>query len=237
MENLKMITRLDEVIGTNLIFDTIMESYSLPWSEDESISAALLDFEYINNYSGRKIISPAVSKSLGSDGIITETNFEKLCDIAYMMFNKKWARNWAVLTAEYNPIENYSMVEDSKLTRDNKETHSGTDSSVTTGSVADSATSSSEDEVSAFNSSTYQDAAKTTGTGGNTRTYNNLTDANTHGHIIDNDDDERNHLTRSGNIGVTTSQQMIQSDIDLWKWNFFYEIFNDIDNIFTISTY
>lgn len=231
------IKRLDEVIGTGLIFDTMMTAHELPWYEDTDITAALLDFEYINNFSGRKIISPAVEKSLGTDGIITAENLTKLCSVAYMMYAKKWARNWAVLTAEYNPIENYSMVEDSKLTRDNKETHSGTDSSVTTGSIGDSATSSSEDEVSAFNSATYQDAAKNTGTGSNTKTYNNLTDATTHGHVIDNDDDERNHLTRSGNIGVTTSQQMIQSDIDLWRWNFFYEVFADIDNVFTISTY
>lgn len=263
------ITRLDEVIGTGLIFDTMMTAHELPWYEDTDITAALLDFEYINNFSGRKIISPAVEKSLGTDGIITAENLTKLCSVAYMMYAKKWARNWAVLTAEYNPIENYSMVEDSKLTRDNKQTHSGTDSTLMTGTdtfvktgseadahtgtITDSATSSEENEVSAFNSSSYEDSNKMTGSGGNTRTFlntdtttfnsvtdaetRNKTDATTHGHVIDNDDDERNHLTRSGNIGVTTSQQMIQSDIDLWKWNFFYEVFTDIDNVFTISTY
>lgn len=44
-------------------------------------------------------------------------------------------------------------------------------------------------------------------------------------------------LTRSGNIGVTTTQQMIQSSIDLWQWNFFNQVFDDIDTILTISTY
>ena len=247
------IQRLNEVIGTNEIFSTIMTGHELPWDEDEDITATLLDFEYINNYSGRKIISPAVANSLGTDGKITTAGFTKLCDVAYMMYAKKWARNWAILTMEYNPIENYSMVEDSKLTRDNKQTHSGSDTNLKTGSeadahtgtIGDSATSSEENEVSAFNSSSYQDASKTTGSGGNTRTfqntdtttYNNLSEALTHGHTIDNDDDERNHLTRSGNIGVTTTQQMAESDLQLWKWNFFYEVFSDIDNVFTISTY
>ena len=263
------IQRLSEVIGTNKIFDTIMDDHELPWYEDEDITAALLDFEYIYNYSGRKIISPAVANCLGDDGKITSEGFANLCNVAYMMFAKKWARNWAILTMEYNPIENYSMVEDSKLTRDNKETHSGTDSTLMTGTdtfvktgsesdahtgtIGDSATSSEENEISAFNSSSYQDASKTTGSGGNTRTFQNTdtttytnvtdaetrnkTDALTHGHVIDNDDDERNHLTRSGNIGVTTTQQMAESDLKLWKWNFFYEVFSDIDNVFTISTY
>lgn len=248
-----MIRRLKEVIGTNEIFNTLMTNYELPWSDDDTITAASLDFEYINNYSGNKIISPAVDNCLGDDEKITAANFAKLCDVAYMMFSKKWARNWTILTMEYNPIENYSMSEHEELTRDNAETHSGTDSTVTTGSTADAHTGTITDaanntqtgQVSAFNSSSFQDSDKVTGTSGNTRThadtdtltYNNLTNATTHGHKIDNDDDETKDLTRSGNIGVTTSQQMAQSDLELWRWNFFYEVFSDIDNVFTISTY
>ena len=248
-----MIRRLKEVIGTNEIFNTLMTNYELPWSDDVTITATSLDFEYINNYSGNKIVSPAVDNSLGDDGKISSAAFEKLIDVAFMMFSKKWARNWTILNIEYNPIENYSMTEHTSLTRDNKETHSGTDSSVRTGSesdahtgtISDSATSTQTGQVSAFNSSTFQDAEKMSGTGGNTRTnnntdtttYNNLTDAQTHGHTIDHDDEETTDHTRSGNIGVTTSQMMAESDLQLWRWNFFYEVFSDIDNVFTISTY
>ena len=246
------IQRLNEVIGTNEIFKTLMENYTLPWSEDDTISAALLDFEYINNYSGRKIIAPAVSNVL-TNNVITAAGFAKLVDVCYMMFVKKWQRNWTILTMEYNPIENYSMTEHSVLTRDNAETHSGTDRKVESGSVADahsgtvsdSGTASETGKVSAFNSSTFQDATNSNSTAGNTRTfnntdtstYNNLTDATTYGHKIDNDDEETTDHTRSGNIGVTTSQQMAQSDLELWRWNFFYEVFADIDKVFTISNY
>ncbi len=44
-------------------------------------------------------------------------------------------------------------------------------------------------------------------------------------------------LTRHGNIGVTTSQQMLQSEIELWQWNFFQGVFKDIDTMLTIQTY
>lgn len=44
-------------------------------------------------------------------------------------------------------------------------------------------------------------------------------------------------LTRHGNIGVTTSQQMLNSEIELWQWNFFSGVFKDIDKILTIQTY
>lgn len=44
-------------------------------------------------------------------------------------------------------------------------------------------------------------------------------------------------LSRHGNIGVTTSQQMLNSEIELWQWNFFSGVFKDIDKILTIQTY
>ena len=42
---------------------------------------------------------------------------------------------------------------------------------------------------------------------------------------------------RTGNIGVTSNQQMIQAERDLWKWNFFSQIFTDIDRYLTLAVY
>ena len=84
--------RLSEVLGdTQNIFTRIMTAHEVPWNEDESITGALLDFEYINNQSGDKIVSPAVEKALTS-GQLSDTSFNTLCDVAWMMFNKRWAR-------------------------------------------------------------------------------------------------------------------------------------------------
>lgn len=44
-------------------------------------------------------------------------------------------------------------------------------------------------------------------------------------------------LERSGNIGVTTSQQMAQSEIALWQWNFYYDVFADVRRELTIGGY
>lgn len=68
-------------------------------------------------------------------------------------------------------------------------------------------------------------------TGSNTGTQ---TDADT-----GSDTSTRNYtLTRSGNIGVTTSQQMLQSERDLWMWSYFYDvIFPDVDDVLTIPVY
>ena len=44
-------------------------------------------------------------------------------------------------------------------------------------------------------------------------------------------------LKRSGNIGVTTSQQMAQSSIELWQWLYFEEVFKDLDKFLCLETY
>ena len=50
--------------------------------------------------------------------------------------------------------------------------------------------------------------------------------------------DEDRYLTRHGNIGVTTTQQMLESEREVWTWNFFYDIvFRDIDKLLTLQVY
>lgn len=43
--------------------------------------------------------------------------------------------------------------------------------------------------------------------------------------------------SRRGNIGVTTSQQMLEQDINLWKWNFYEQVFMDCDRVLTLSVF
>lgn len=279
--------RLNEVIGNNLIFTTMMHDHELPWHEDADITAALLDFEYLNNYSGKKIISPAVDNSL-DDGIIDSAKFTQLCDVAYMMYAKKWARNWTILTMEYNPIENYSMREDETPAETTithtpakiKETHkpaemdNTTKPAETTETITPAETTvetlpakiTQDNSVYGFNSSSAVNSDKTVTSGDSNNKGSEALTVNASGSNVyttqhDEEYKTRVHaneettretiingtdvyttqnertLTRSGNIGVTTSQQMAESDITLWKWNFFYEVFSDIDNVFTISTY
>lgn len=43
--------------------------------------------------------------------------------------------------------------------------------------------------------------------------------------------------THKGNIGNLTPQQLIQQEIDLWRWNFIEEVLNDVKNFITIPIY
>lgn len=51
------------------------------------------------------------------------------------------------------------------------------------------------------------------------------------------DDDENRTLTRRGNIGVTTSQQMLESELELRKYDLIERMFSDCDKLLTLSVY
>lgn len=108
------------------------------------------------------------------------------------------------LSLEYNPIENYSMTEKGKdtrtpnITQTNKGTNTntaGVDTAITTG------------KTTFDKSDSFINDTKTTNTGTNTDTQDIDTTVTTAGN-----EKTEHELTRSGNIGVTTSQQMIESE-------------------------
>lgn len=47
----------------------------------------------------------------------------------------------------------------------------------------------------------------------------------------------KRELERSGNIGVTTSQQMLESEIALWQWTFIEQVYQDVDSVLTSPVY
>lgn len=125
-----------------------------------------------------------------------------------------WRRIYEAEKAEYNPIENY----DRKQT-DTKETqHSGND--VTAGSASGNAsdTSSATDnnlhKYAAFDSGTLADQTKderqTSATGSQTSSQT-VQNTFTHGEKVGETFTSYIH----GNIGVTTSQQMLESELEL----------------------
>lgn len=196
-----------------------LEGVTLPWAED-AISAEL-DAEYYGNVSGDKPCSPLLRKMVeGSTMTTAEKEFAAAVIVSLCLPN--WTREWATLSAEYNPIENYSMTEemtDDETVSDYGRVHTR----------EDNLKNESKTAVYGFNSTDPSDA----GTGEITNT----------GVVTDRDSGSDTHtrnytLTRSGNIGVTTSQQMLQSERELWMWNFFRDVvFTDVDRVLTIPIY
>ena len=226
--------------------------------------------------------------------------FRSDVEILLLKNKKNYEKLYAITIAEYNPLENYKMVESGKDTTkgtDNQTDEFGTQtktnefgaSSESTEYGADtttqnygavsttdnigggtdtlqtgSQTKTMAEAVAGFNSSDYNNSQKNTETNGE-RTDTSTTGSRTNQHNENERVDsatrnahtdthksqaktdtetlsaksdthdktfnsETNHdFTRSGNIGVTTSQQMAQSEIDLWAaFRFFDRIIDDI---------
>ena len=120
-------------------------------------------------------------------------------------FSKKHFRTFQkwidALNIKYDPLYNY----------DRKEEYTDTSAGATSGrSKPSQTTSTNTTEVSAFDSTGYQPKEKNT----NQLTVNQeATDSSTSNSVLKHDA----HLY--GNIGVTTSQQMLESELDIARFN------------------
>lgn len=139
-------------------------------------------------------------------------------------------RIYNAVNAEYNPIENYSMTETMNKTRESEET---TTERTMSGEKINTNVESGELVVVNENSEStidtdnlkLSDTSTTTTTPNdytrtNTESYNNYKNTETVTH--ETPETENYTLTRSGNIGVTTSQQMILSQFELEKYHKFF---------------
>ena len=149
------------------------------------------------------------------------------------VWSNKWQRTmtkWIdALNIEYNPLENYDRMEewdDNNVrtgTTKRNESMSGHDNSISNSAGSGN----TENTRSAYNSSVYQphDNAASSSSGSNTSDA--TTTANTNGTVNENQNELLHKTGRAhGNIGVTTSQAMLQAEIDISKWNIYEEITN-----------
>ena len=142
-------------------------------------------------------------------------------------FGDKWKKIYDALMTEYNPLENYSMEEE--RTPDLTEEETQNEKSDVKTERETHATNS----YKGFNASDPVVVNKTDGT----------EDVETSGAKLDNEiTKSTTHtgtetLTRSGNIGVTTSQQMLESEFKVRQYDFYKMMYNDIDSILCLSVY
>lgn len=131
------------------------------------------------------------------------------------MWSTKWARTfqkWVELfNMEYNPIENYDRIENWS--------DSASTSEISSSSASDSSTGSTStlNDVSAFNSDVMLNDTSASEQSNNkaqsiSRANNDRKDYSEHGGHV------------HGNIGVTTTQQMMQQEIDIQRFNIYDEI-------------
>lgn len=166
------------------------------------------------------------------------------------MYSKRWTDLWNTIFYEFDPIENYNMIEqlidsEKTFTHGKTETLTNALSHHKTGNDTNSPATSETitDQTYGFNSSNpvNKDKRSISRSGSDQMTYNTTeTDSGTSTNAASGSDRETHEytLTRKGNIGVTTSQQMIEQQRQLLMFDYFNNIvFPDIDKIITMSVY
>lgn len=209
------------------------------WISNAQI-AEYLDIKYHTSY-GEKSCTNFVLYYV-TDGYITNNNLKKISGIWYTLHRATIDRMWADYNEQYNPIENYSMTESGT------DTKTGTDTVTISGEVENSQTGTQRlqgDTTATGNIYGYNSASAVPSDKTETDTDTTRTDNLTNTTVYNNRNDETQYntenaheLTRSGNIGVTTTQQMLQSDIELWKWHFYETyLFQSVNTILALPIY
>ena len=135
--------------------------------------------------------------------------------------HKKTFEKWIdALSIEYNPVENYDRMEEWE------DKSNGNSTGETKGNT--SLNSINENKVSAFDSDLYQPDS-----------YNsNISNGNDNSNTKTNSSNNSKHVGRvHGNIGVTTTQQMLQSELSLAEWNVYEHITDLFIEEFCIAIY
>ena len=184
-----------------------------------------------------------INKQTLVDNILLRSGeFEVLYpDIDFLKYSiGAWSRKWqrtfdrwiTALNLEYNPLENYDRQEDWTDNRDvsgtNSEETSGSDSGTTSSTTSGTTGSTTTNKVSAYDAGdtlTTRDQTEMSGTDSSTSSGNtSLTRSGSLSGSHSLDDDLTHSGRIHGNIGVTTSQQMLQSELDLGFWNIYEKI-------------
>lgn len=224
-----------DVFGSIGIFNRIFTLNKLPFLTEEM--SEYLNTEYYLQHSGNKTISLFYSRLLyiysGDNEVVR--NDKVLTNLAHIIINR-FGNNWikiynAYFNTDYKPLENYSMIENETEEVGTEESgKQATNSNITSTSTANNINKFyGFGGTNAVNDTNNDTTTTTTGSGSKNDNY---TDTN---NSVETSRDRT--LTRSGNIGVTTSQQMLESELKLRQYDFFNVMMNDVDKILCSKIY
>ena len=209
------------------------------------------------------VLPDGVDRDLVIDTILEKYGMQALIrpDPSYMkkhigVWSKRhlltWTKLFNTLNLEYNPIDNTDKYEDYTDTRTTERTTSGKTASTSDGTdsrTENETTSGTRNEtvdhdVSAENASDYQADSRDTTRGSNEDSRENtargttsLNSSGTNSETENYTDTFTHTLHTHGNIGVTTTQQMIEAEREIVRYNLVEEIAADYQAAFCLDIY
>lgn len=202
-----MITGIFHQLATNNQFEFITNEIAIN-----------LDVDYYLSRSGKKFISNLYNNLI--ENYPNDDPLIRLSKIIETRYKDKWLRIYDTLMMDYNPINNYDMVE---VETPDLEDHRVTkmDQDVTNDTDLNDYGFNSDNPVPISKNTT-----RLTGSGDKNKTDETINRTGTR------------TLTRSGNIGVTTSAQLVEGEIKLRALHNMIDIlYNDVDKVLCLSIY
>ena len=221
------------------------------WAEDYD-TPAQLDIFYAMTY-GHKHPAPILDMFIDDDtGHIENDDLAVIASMLYQLRGHEWAKLYATLKAEYNPLDNTSVHEEVRenraisaangntrtLNTSTSNTGIATVQSTANGSGSNATNKFGFDSSTAVGDTTGSDSSNTSSTTG-TQTSNTIADTGTitdAGNNSSSDSFQRIY-EKSGNVGTMTFDTLIKGNIEVWKWSFIIQVMEDISHLTALSVY
>lgn len=219
-------------------------------------STGLLDLLYYDNTIMDNFTVPdGIDRQLALDTIYQRCGLTPLYhpDPAWLKFyvgrwcsknTKTWSELYKTTIQDYNPIYNYDRTEETTDTRSgtrslSEDTSSNTKQNGDT-SVTDTSSDSSEHTISADNSDSYEPGYKDVSSRQDTQASesSNRVDVTGDRAVDETTGETYSHKLRAyGNIGVTTTQEMLEAQRTVVRYNVYNEIADSFKEEFCLYIY
>lgn len=158
-----------------------------------------------------------------------KTEIKSYIDILSKIYTNRFTKSVNALLSEYNPIENYNSTETESIEMSGTNSTTSENSTTATGEITTNTTGETIETLSPYDSENFNNNSKNNSSGVTTENSSNSDNSS---NTMSGTTSQSNNRTlkRSGNIGVTTSQQMIQSEIELRKNDLINDFFNIVQN-------
>lgn len=153
---------------------------------------------------------------------------------------KTWEKLLYTVNVEYDPIANYDRTETWTDTRGSTRgaTQTTTSTSENQSNTSGSGTAATVEQNKAYNDVTFSDSRKSTVTSNDTNTTTGNDSSTVNGTV---EETLNENVTREGravgNIGVTTTQQMLESEREVAKFNIYEHIAAEFCYRFLLGVY
>lgn len=150
------------------------------------------------------------------------------------IYNNEYTTKVSMLLMDYNPIENYNSSETESTTSENTTTSGNENTTTTTTNSTTENSGETTNKVSPYDSENFSNDNNSNSSNTSTVNGTDSTSITDSGNISSNGTLTRT-LTRKGNIGVTTTQQMIESEYELRAKNLVFEFLEKVSKFILLE--